>query len=178
MLIAKESVLDPVFEKNTLNYQLRVLENVTSLTLLMNLEDSNATYEVIGNENFVIGSNTVKIKVTAEDGVTTQEYELNVLRQAKGTASNRLLRLETSEGTLNPVFDPDTMYYEVEVPNETDNIALDGELEDKNATVTGFQNYPLTVGKNTLSVKVTSTENIVRYYQVVVTRKVASEARL
>ena len=72
MLIAKESVLDPVFEKNTLNYQLRVLENVTSLTLLMNLEDPNATYEVTGNENFVIGSNTVKIKVTAEDGTTTR----------------------------------------------------------------------------------------------------------
>ena len=178
MLIAKESVLDPAFEKNTLNYELRVLESVTSLTLLMNLEDPNATYEVIGNENFVIGHNTVKIKVTAEDGTTTREYILDVLRQAKGTTSNRLLKLETSEGTLDPTFDPDTNYYEVEVPNETDNIALDGELEDKNATVTGFQNYPLTVGKNTLSVKVTSTENIVRYYQVIVTRKGKSEARL
>ena len=177
MIIAKESVLDPVFEKNKTDYVLKVIENVTSLTLSITTEDSRSTYEVIGNENFEIGNNTVTIRVTAEDG-TTKDYNLTVLRQEAGTTSNRLINLEVSQGTLDPVFDPDTNYYEVELPNNITSITLSGELEDKNATVTGFADYSLNVGQNVLSVQVTSVEGVVRYYQVVVNRKEVDEARL
>lgn len=178
LLIAKESVLDPEFDPDILAYDLRVLEAVTELTLYINTEDKNATYEVIDNGNFQLGNNTVIVRVTAEDGVTTKDYTLNVLRQEVGTASNYLNNLTVSEGSLDPEFNRDITYYEVEVLYEVDQVALDGELDDKNATVSGFQNYPLKVGKNTLAVSVTSTEGIVRYYQVVVTRKGKSEARL
>lgn len=178
LIIAKESVLDPDFDKETDSYDLRVLEAVTQLTLYINTEDKNATYEVIDNENFQIGNNTVIVRVTAEDGVTTKDYTLNVLRQEVGTTSNYLNNLTVSSGNLDPEFNKEITYYEVEVPNEVDQVILDGELDDKNATVSGFKNYPLKVGKNTLAVAVTSTEGIVRYYQVVVTRKGNSEARL
>ncbi len=177
MVVAKESVLDPSFEKNQTEYVLRVVESVTSLSLLITPEDSEATYEVIGNEDFVIGHNTVTIKVTAEDG-TQKEYHLDVLRQEAGTTSNRLEWLKIDQGTLDPIFDSDTNYYEVEVPYNIESVTLTGELEDKNATVTGLSTYNLDVGLNVLSVKVTSVENIVRYYQVVVTRKKNDEARL
>ena len=176
-IIAKESVLDPVFNKNTTSYELRVLEEVTSLTLTVDLEDSNATYEIIGNENFVIGHNTVTVKVTAQDK-TVKSYVLDVLRQAKGTTSNKLDNLTVDQGVLTPSFDPEINYYEVEVPYSVTKIKLDGELDDKNATVTGFGEHNLIVGKNVLAVTVTSTENIVRHYQVIVTRKENDEARL
>ena len=177
MLIAKESVLDPVFNKNETNYVLKVIEDVTSLNLSVTLEDSAATYEVIGNENFVIGNNSVIVRVTAEDG-TTKDYVLNVLRQARGTTSNRLLNLAVDKGTLSPSFDPDTNYYEVEVPYSVSSITLSGELEDKNATVKGLGTHQLEVGLNPLAVEVTSVEGIVRYYQVVVSRRKNDEARL
>jgi len=177
MIIAKESVLDPVFDKNTTSYVLKVIEGVTSLSLSVTLEDEAATYEIIGNENFKIGNNTVIIKVTAEDG-TIKNYELNVLRQKAGTTSNRLSWLKTDKGNLTPQFNPDTTYYEVELPYSNTSITLTGELEDKNATVQGLGEYQLELGQNVLGVEVTSVENIVRYYQVVVTRKANDEARL
>ncbi len=178
LIIAKESVLDPVFDRDkTGTYYLKVLEEVTSLTLNIELEDETAKYEVTGNENFQIGHNTVTITVTAEDG-TTKAYVLDVLRQAKGTTSDKLENLTVSEGILDPTFDSETIYYEVEVDYNTDKITLEAIAEDKNATVEGLGEYTLALGKNVLGISVTSTEGVVRYYQVVVTRNRKTEARL
>lgn len=177
MLIVKESVLDPAFNKNIEEYTLKVLEDVTSLTIFPTLEDKNAHYEISGNENFEIGENRVVIKVIAEDG-TEKEYILNVLRQEKGTASNRLLSLATSEGSLSPEFNSDTLYYEVEVAYSISEITVTGEAEDKNATVQGLGNHQLEVGQNVLGIEVTSAEGIVRSYQIVVKRRHNNEARL
>ncbi len=178
MIIAQESVLSPKFDKNTTSYILKVIEDVTSLTLNVTLEDPKASYEVIGNENFEIGEyNQVIVRVTAEDG-TVKDYELKVLRQARGTTSNRLEWLKIDSGELTPNFNSDTTYYEVEVPYEVEKVTLTGELEDKNATVTGLLTYNLNVGVNVLGVEVTSVEGITRGYQVVVTRQKNTEARL
>ncbi len=178
MIIAKESVLSPKFDKNETNYILKVTEPVTSLTLNVTLEDSAATYKVVGNENFKLGEyNNVEIIVTAEDG-TEKTYTLKVLRQEAGTTSNRLEWLAIDKGTLNPSFKKDTNYYEVEVDYTVDKVTLTGELEDANATVTGLTTYPLNVGVNVLGVEVTSVEGVSRSYQVIVTRKQNNEARL
>lgn len=178
MIIAKESVLNPSFDPNKTSYVLKVIEAVTSLNLTVTLEDAAATYEVIGNSNFEIDQyNKVIVRVTAEDG-TTKDYELDVLRQKAGTTSNRLETLAIDKGTLTPSFDKDINYYEVEVPYEVDKVTLTGELEDKNATVTGLTTYQLDVGINVLGVEVISVEGVSRTYQVVVTRRKSSEARL
>ena len=177
LIIAKESVLDPLFDKDKTEYVLKVLEEVMSLQLTVDLEDFNATYEVIGNENFQIGHNTVTIRVTAEDG-TIKDYVLDVLRQETGTTSDKLESLTVSEGELVPSFDPEVIYYEVEVSHDVDKITLEAIAEDKNATVEGTGEYALKFGQNVLGVSVTSTEGVVRSYQVVVTRKRREEARL
>ena len=176
-IIAKESVLDPLFNKDITFYELRVLEEVESLNLIVKLEDSNATYSVSGNENFVIGHNTVTITVEAEDG-TTKDYVLDVLRQLEGTTSSKLDSLSMKEKSFTPDFSPEIMYYEVTVPYDISVATLEGELDDKNATVTGLGQHNLVVGQNVLAVSVTSTENVVRTYQVVVTREENNEARL
>lgn len=176
-ILAKESVLEPLFDKSITSYELRVLEAVTSLNLTVQLEDTQATYVVEGNENFEIGHNTVKVIVTAEDG-TTKEYVLDVLRQEAGTTSNKLDSLSMKEKSFSPTFDPETLYYEVTVPYQTKVATLIGELDDKNATVTGLGEHSLVVGQNVLAVQVTSTEGIVRTYQVIVTREENDEARL
>jgi len=178
MIIAQESVLSPKFEKNKTDYILKVIESVTNLTLNITLEDEASRYEILDNHDFVLGEyNRVIVRVTAEDG-TTKDYNLDVLRQKAGTTSNRLEWLKIDSGELSPSFDKETGYYEVEVPYEIDNVTLTGELEDQNASVTGLTSYNLNVGTNVLGVEVTSVEGVSRTYQVVVTRKKNTEARL
>jgi len=60
-------------------YSVEVKNDVTSLDIDYELEDKNASAEIIDNENFVIGKNDVKIVVTAEDG-STQEYIIRVTK--------------------------------------------------------------------------------------------------
>lgn len=70
------------FDRNKTNYTITVGYDVTSLDLKAVLNDSKATYVVEGNENFVVGHNTVTITVTAEDG-TKKTYTLDVIRSEK-----------------------------------------------------------------------------------------------
>lgn len=73
---------DIKFDKNVLEYELNVKSNIKSLDLNIELNNSNATYEVIGNESFVPGENIVKIVVTAENK-NQQTYTIKVNKEAK-----------------------------------------------------------------------------------------------
>ena len=50
------------------------------MDLTVILDDSTASYEVFGNENFKTGKNVVTIRVTAEDG-SVREYIINVTKK-------------------------------------------------------------------------------------------------
>lgn len=73
---------DIKFDKNVFEYELSVKSNVKSLDLNIELNNSNATYEVIGNESFVPGENIVKIVVTAENK-KQQTYTIKVNKETK-----------------------------------------------------------------------------------------------
>ena len=68
------------FDTNTLEYKIKVKNQVKSLDLEVTLNDQSASYEISGNKNFKVGENIVTIKVTAEDG-STRTYTLKVTRE-------------------------------------------------------------------------------------------------
>lgn len=70
------------FDKDTLEYELKVKNNVKSLEFDIELNDNNASFEIFGNENFKSGKNTVEIKVTAENG-NTKTYSIVVNKESK-----------------------------------------------------------------------------------------------
>ena len=65
------------FDRNVFEYNIIVGNKVKSLDLTVILEDEDASYVVIGNENFKTGKNVVTIRVTAPDG-STRDYVINV----------------------------------------------------------------------------------------------------
>ena len=65
------------FNKYTYDYTLTTKED--SLDINVKLDDSKATYEIIGNENLKNNSK-ITIKVTAENG-STREYNINIKKQ-------------------------------------------------------------------------------------------------
>ena len=72
------------FDKDTLEYSIKVKNSVKSLDLNIVLNDANATYVVECYQNFEVGKYTVKIIVTAEDG-STRTYSITVKRAEKET---------------------------------------------------------------------------------------------
>lgn len=65
------------FNKNTLEYKLKVKSDVKFLDITAVAEDYRSRVEISGNEEFKEGENVVTIKVTAEDG-SVREYKVLV----------------------------------------------------------------------------------------------------
>ncbi len=91
-LRVSRGTLTPTFMSATLGYSVNVGNTVTSLTVTPTASDASATITVNGTTvasgnasgsiNLVVGSNQVRVIVTAADAVTTQTYILNVTRAA------------------------------------------------------------------------------------------------
>lgn len=176
-LSVKEGRITPDFTQDTLQYSLKVTNEIDKPNYLVELEDENATYD-IEPQLVSEGETEVKITVTAEDGETTKEYIVNVNRQAKEQFSNYLESITLSSGNLSPEFEKANMYYEMTVPLETDKITITGTPEDKDATIVGNGEYELKVGDNHIYLTVTSKDGIERTYHININRENSNDARL
>ena len=177
-LFIEESDYSPALTPENTVYYTKILTGTTSLTMHIETEDEGATYEVIGNENFVSGENEVTIRVTASDGTTKKDYKIKAFVQQQNTGSNYLYILTVNKGNLTPSFTKEEQVYEVTLPYEASNIEVSAITEDSMATLTGTGTYNLQVGLNVIAVKVISTDGIERTYQIKVTREKSTETRL
>ena len=84
------------FDRDTLEYELNVNNDVKSLDITAIAEDSRSRVEITGNENFKTGKNTVIISVKAENG-DVREYKLIVNR--KNTTTTTTLTEEEESGS-------------------------------------------------------------------------------
>ena len=84
--------LSPSFVSGTLAYTASVVHSVSSLIVTPTVNDANATATVNGASTatpvtLAVGSNTVTVQVTAQDGTTTQNYTVTVTRVAALTVA-------------------------------------------------------------------------------------------
>ena len=134
-----------------------------------------------------IGSNTISIVVTAQDGVTTKTYTLTVFRPVAVNAY--LSALTISAGALSPVFRSTTTSYTVNVVNEVTFMTITPAASDPGAAikVNGFTvasgmasgTIELSVGVNTINIAVTASDGTTtKTYTVKVTRGLSDNANL
>ena len=84
--------LSPSFISGTLAYTSSVAYSVSPLIVTPTTNDANATATVNGASaatpvTLAVGSNTVTVQVTAQDGTTTQNYTVTVTRAAALTVA-------------------------------------------------------------------------------------------
>ena len=177
-LFVKEGALSPRFQDTTILYDVKIPSDVNKLTIDAITEDENATYEIIGNQDFVEGvEKEVIVRVTAQHG-NTKDYKLRVVKQKAITEEFYLDSLSIDSGTLSPTFDPKTQIYYASVDHDVDEITLTGSTNDSNVRVYGNGTYSLNVGKNPLAISVINGDGIQKDYQVIVTRKESNDATL
>ena len=73
-LIIENMILEPVFDSKVTEYVGNNIKYTDALNILPYTQAEEATYEIIGNEEFKVGENTVSIKVTSKDGSSSTEY--------------------------------------------------------------------------------------------------------
>ena len=153
-LTISSGTLTPVFSSTIYNYTVNVPYNISFMTLAATPTDANATLSGVGLKNLNLGENTFIITVTAQDGVTTQNYTVTVNRAENTDAT--LANLSVSAGALSPMFNSATYNYTVNVPFSVTSLTLAATATDANASVVGAGSKSLNVGNNIFDITVTA----------------------
>ena len=145
--------------KTSYNLKSEVPYSVSTLDVKAAAEDANATVSVSG-KNLTVGSNTVKITVTAENGTTKKTYSISVVRkqdpQYQSSDDATLSSITPSAGTLSPAFTSATTTYIIYVPFEQTSFHATALATHAKATVKEISEIPLEVGSNEMIIQVTS----------------------
>ncbi len=135
--------LTPSFDSNTLAYTVNVAAGVTSVSVTATKADSNAvisgdlpnsgqaTIQLDGPGT----SKVVSIIVTAPNG-TPKSYTVTINRAAP-SSDNNLSALSVSQGSLTPIFAPDTLAYSMDVTSDISSINVAATKADSNAVISG-----------------------------------------
>ena len=179
-LTLQEAKISPAFSCNTASYTAEVPYWITKATPIYTTAEPNATVEVTDNEDLQVGDNEVKIIITAEDGTTTKEYTVVVNRHEDTEFSSRLVNLWTDIGDWNKPFEPEALYYEVDVASTVNQVKVGGLVEDIDgpATVDGLGTHTLKTGENIIQVVVTATDDSTTTYTLNVKRAPSTDASL
>ena len=180
------------------DYAATVSNTVTSVQVIPTTADNTSTVTVngvtvasgtaSGPVALNLGSNTIIVMVTAQDGKTTHKYGITVNRSLSNNASLSALALNPST-TLTSVAGADYKDYIAFVGNATSSIQVIPTTADNTATVTvngvpvtsGTASGPiaLNVGTNNLSVVVTAQDGTtIHTYGITVTRGPSPNASL
>jgi gliding motility-associated-like protein len=196
-LAISNGTLTPVFASGTTSYTASVGNAITSITVTPTTGNVNSSVKVNGATvtsgtasgaiALNVGPNTITTVVTAQDGITTNTYNVTVTRAPASTAT--LSNLVLSSGTLTPVFAGGITSYTASVANATTSITVTPTTSDINSTVkvngvsvasgSASVSIPLAVGANVITTIVTAQDGITtNTYTVTVTRATSVNADL
>ena len=168
------SAVYPAFAPTTAAYSASVSNSTTSVMVTPTVTNSYAKVKVNGTTvssgsastaiPLTVGSNTITVMVTAQDGRTTSGYTLTVMRAPSSVCS--LAGLTLSSGTLSPAFTSGTFAYTASVLSSVKSLQVTPTVTDSTASVkvnglavaSGSASLPisLSAGNNPIQVVVTA----------------------
>jgi len=188
-LAISQGSLSPSFASGTNNYTATVATGITSLTLTPTLSDVNARVTVNGNQvtsgtssgsiSLSVGPNVIPVNVTAQDGTTTNPYNVTVTRLPSSDATLNSFTISTGTPT------PDAYnVYRSSVANTVTSFDVTAVVNEPNATITVNGNpatsgtpvtLPLNLGDNVYNLVVTAQDGTTQnYYGMVINRAFSS----
>lgn len=149
--------LTPEFSPDVTAYSLAVGADVTSIDINAVADDDNAKVEITGNDNLLMGENTIEIKVTAADE-TVRTYTINVTKgESEASESNGVVLSElTVEGyTLSPEFSSDVYEYTLNIEDQSvTSLNVNAKSNIENAEIEIAGNNELKLGENIITILV------------------------
>lgn len=100
--------------------------------------------------------------------LTTNAKEISVVKKTvieKNYSANNFLSSLSIEGyDLEPVFDKNTLTYDLEVENDVENVIINAIAEDKSAKVLGIGEISVNEGQNKIEIKVVAENGNTKIY--------------
>lgn len=161
ILRINEEGISPDFRPDIKEYYFIANKNINKLEVTAIPENPNAVVTITENDNFIIGKNTIDIKVESEDKTKIDIYRIFVTRAENIEMANANLEtLAIRQATLNPEFDNNVTYYKAEIANDINKIDILAIPQKENATVKIAQNDEMQIGLNKIEITVTAEDGI------------------
>lgn len=113
------------------------------------------------NEEYTGGSRTLNVKVIKKN--TKPSIDVNKVYDK----NNYLTSLNIEGYTLSPVFNKETLEYEVELEPGTEKVNVNASLESKKAKIKGNGEVSVVEGINTINIVVTAENGNERIYKII-----------
>ena len=148
------------FSPDTLEYEIKVLKNVSKLEIEAKANDKNATVKIT-NPSLQIGENTIKIEVTNDDSKTTYVIKVTKLNEDdKSLANLKSLKIDGYE--LD--FSSGKYEYDLRIKNENYlKIKAEAKMDEADVEITG--NLDLVDG-SIIKIRVNYDDDIHNVYKI------------
>lgn len=118
-LAIQDILLYPAFDKMIKKYSIEISETAENLNILVIPENEMAKVQIVGNEELKTGDNLIKIEVTAEDGKTKSEYEINAYKRNSEEEQVYIKKQEENAKKLDQIYEAQKTSSEIEVPQNS-----------------------------------------------------------
>lgn len=161
------------FDKNRLNYNIIVDNNVDEIKVSAKANDSKAKVVGAGAYALKVYGNTIYIEVIAENG-SKKTYVLKVVRKDENGNVGELSSVNTLESLVvsgyDIEFNKDKDVYYLDVAKNVDKVEVIAKSTDEKATVTINNPEKLALGDNTIIIDVTAENGTTKTYKIIVNR--------
>jgi len=166
----EEGKLNKEFKSDVLEYQMKVLYDVTKLNIKYETEEEHAKVEVLGDVNKLKeNENIITLKVTSEKG-DVKEYKLVVTRLKEGeTLGNNPDISELNIKGYDINFNKDKQVYSLKIEKEK-TLNIEVVLEDPTSSYKITGNNDLKDG-SIIKINTTSKDGSTREYQIVIEKE-------
>jgi hypothetical protein len=153
---------DDISLGNKKNYTVKVLYDTSTVNIIVNAFDQTTKVTGSGNHKVKVGTNNIKLTITAEDG-TKDIYNLKIIRSKPTAELSELHINEYSCGTEGNVLT-------IDMSNSTKRAVIQATAVDKSAKVTGSGTYNLNVGENKFYITVKAADGKSKKYTIIINR--------
>ena len=154
--------INPVFNKNTVEYYLTVSNDVTSLKVTALPENDAAKVTITGDTDLKSIENDILITVKSEKGLT-KTYKIHVTKQKEASISLKTLEIEDAK--FETEFSSKKYNYNIEVNQaEVEPLKIKAKANTDSANVEIIGNdSSLAVGANIITILVSKDNEVVTY---------------
>ena len=154
-------IFNTPFSSSKYEYQINVDENIDSINIVAETNNSFAIIEGLGEHSLVSGKNEFKINVTSQNG-EKRSYTI-IVNKSSGTSLLKSLKI--SRYKITPKFHRYSFIYDVYIYDEIDQLKIIASAnEGDNIEIIG--NKKLKKGKNEIYIKVSGIDKTTSVYKI------------
>ncbi|MFC4301928.1 cadherin-like beta sandwich domain-containing protein [Cohnella boryungensis] len=164
--------ITPAWHSLVRQYDLSITGNVSSLTAVPVVANVGAIVEVSGMNGFNTGANAATLSINDPNGVRSpQVYALNIHKlNSASLSSDAALTDLRIDGVPISGFSSGTLAYSAVVPNSSTGVTITATPNHPDARYTVLGGSNLSLGDNTITVKVAASDGTTRTYTLTINR--------